>query len=126
MVLELFLISLIMNDKPPLTLEEKHRRDRRYPRCSIKRYVDSPFLNLYNSGNDQALMNCTAVDNRVFRDLLSLFKPVYDTYTVDQSNNIRKLKLSKDGKPRGRTREVDAVACLGLVLFWYRTRGSCA
>jgi hypothetical protein len=36
------------------------------------------------------------------------------------------IKVSRNGKKSGRKRELDAVGCLGLVLHWYRTRGSCA
>eukprot|EP00535_Pseudo-nitzschia_heimii_P000494 CAMPEP_0197173578 /NCGR_PEP_ID=MMETSP1423-20130617/456_1 /TAXON_ID=476441 /ORGANISM="Pseudo-nitzschia heimii, Strain UNC1101" /LENGTH=128 /DNA_ID=CAMNT_0042622413 /DNA_START=610 /DNA_END=993 /DNA_ORIENTATION=- len=36
------------------------------------------------------------------------------------------MALTKNGKPKGRKREIDAIGCLGLVLFWYRTRGSYA
>ena len=39
---------------------------------------------------------------------------------------IRKLKLSANGKPRGRPRLISATGCLALVLYWFRTRGSVA
>jgi len=71
---------------------------------------------------DQALLNCCAVDHKVFRQLLKIFQPVFDGHTVDKkTGRIRKKK-----GPRGRPRELDAIGALGLVLYWYRTRGSCA
>lgn len=33
---------------------------------------------------------------------------------------------TSDGKLYGRKRDLSAVGCLGLVLMWYHTRGSCA
>lgn len=39
---------------------------------------------------------------------------------------IRKVAVTKSGKPIGRTREIDAAACLSLVLYWYGTSGSVA
>ena len=47
---------------PCLSDEDKHRRDKRIPRISIQRYSESPFFYLFGSGNDQALLNCCAVD----------------------------------------------------------------
>jgi hypothetical protein len=85
---------------------------------------------MYHSGNDQALINCCAVDHKVFAELLDLFKPHFDSYTIDRKTRlIRKLKpAALLGKPglKGRPRKIDAVGCLGLVLYWFRTRGSAA
>ncbi len=112
---------------PDLSAEDRQRRDRRVPRISLRRYADSSFLYLFKSGNDQALLNCCAVDHATFRELLALFKPVYDKFTVDgRSNKIRPLVFSANGEPIGRQRDLDAIGALGLVLFWFRTRGSVA
>ena len=52
---------------------------------------------------------------------------MYDFYTFDTDTGlIRKQILQTDGIPYGRNRDMTAVGCLGLVLTWYRTRGSCA
>ena len=46
---------------------------------------------------------------------------------VDETTgSIRKCILTRTGVPKGRKRQVDATCCLGLVLYWYRTRGSVA
>eukprot|EP00536_Pseudo-nitzschia_multiseries_P018894 jgi/Psemu1/57838/gm1.57838_g len=43
---------------------------------------------LYQSGNDQALLNCCGVDHVVFRELLDLSEPVYNSYTVDNNTGL--------------------------------------
>ena len=59
--------------------------------------------------------------------VLALFEPIYNTHMYNRkTGHIKKLKLSPDGVPRGVVRHLDATGCLGLVLFWYQTRGSCA
>ena len=45
---------------------------------------ESPFIHLFGAGDDKALLNCRGVDHGVFRDLLSIFEPVFDRYTVDR------------------------------------------
>jgi hypothetical protein len=62
-----------------LTEEGKQRRDKRYPRAALKFYKDSPFKYLYDSGNDQALLNACGVDHEEFSKLLCLFEPLYQT-----------------------------------------------
>ena len=112
-------------DGPNLSAEDKQRRDKRIPRISIKRYTESPFYYLFQSRNDQSLLNLCAVDHEVFQELLDMFKPVYDKYTVDDSTGIiREVTFTTDGFKQGRQRDLDAIGALGLVLFWYRTRGS--
>ena len=71
------------NKKKP-SLAERQRRDNQKPQISVKRYSESPFLFLFKSENDQVLLNCCAVDHRVFQNLLQLFEPVYNCYTVDK------------------------------------------
>ena len=106
--------------------EERRRRDRRMPRSSIRKYKESPFHYLYNSLNDQSLLNATGCDHRTFNILLMKFQPFYDYYTFDEkSGDIRKKKCFPDGTPRGRKRDMTAVGCLGLVLMWFRTKGAC-
>eukprot|EP00536_Pseudo-nitzschia_multiseries_P003891 jgi/Psemu1/8794/gm1.8794_g len=94
-------------NNPLLGEEDKKRRDRRTPRIAIKRYTQSAFMFLYRSGNDQALLNCCGVDHVVFRELLDLFEPVYNSYTVDKNTgSIRNLKKGKHDVVR--RREFDA------------------
>ena len=106
--------------------EGRRRRDRRMPRIAIRRFKFSSFMHLYSSGNDQALLNATGHDHRSFGMLLSKFKRTYDYYMVDpESGKIRAKQLDNDGLPMGHKRELNALGALGLVLMWYRTRGSC-
>ena len=71
--------------KNKLLLVERRRQDKRTPWISLERYVESPFIFLFKSGNDQGLLNCCAVDHRVFQNLLHLFEPVYNCYTVNKN-----------------------------------------
>ena len=108
--------------RPLLSDEENRRRDRRTPRISLRRYSESSFKYLFNSGNDQALLNCCGVDHRVFRQLLDLFSPVFHAYTFDDATG----QIRKKANTAGRRKHIDDVGCLGLVLYWFRTRGSLA
>ena len=103
-----------------LSTEERRIRDRRYPRCSVAPWAQLPFKFLLDSGNDQAMINATGLTIVAFYELLSVFEPYYYAYTVDEATDkIRKLKLKN-----GRKRELPAAGALGLVLLWFRTRGS--
>ena len=113
--------------KDLLNAQEKKRRDRHIPRAAIKPYKYSSFCHLFLSGNDQALLTATGHDHHSFNQLLQMFRPYYDRYTWDTKlKRIRKKVLDKYGNPKGRQRDMTACGCLGLVLMWYRTRGSCA
>ena len=68
---------------PLLSAEDKKRRDRRTPRIALRRYNLSPFLYMFGSGDDQALLNCCGVDHKVFDELLHMFEPLFDAYTYD-------------------------------------------
>ena len=109
-----------------LSEEETKRRDRRFPRCTVRPYFHSSFLNLFLSKNNQAFINACGHDNKSFNSLLLLFRPYYKYWTVDiYTNKICLKQLFSNGKPMGRDRDMPACGCLGLVLMWYRTRGSC-
>ena len=115
--------------KDLISEEERRRRDRRIPRTALKPYLYSSFRHLLLSGNDQALLNATGHDHTSFSLLLKIFRPYYERYTWDQNLNgggIRKKILDRYGNPKGRKRDMTASGCLGLVLMWFRTRGSCA
>ena len=106
--------------------EEKRRRDRRYPRISLRTFRYSSFYKVYASRCDQALLNATGHDFNSFDNLLRLFAPFYHLYTFDDEIGRIRKKILEDGKPKGRPRDLSACGCLGLVLMWYRTKGSCA
>ena len=115
------------DEEPSLCIEERRRRSKKFPRISLTKYQQSAFRVMFESGNDQALINCCAVDHRVFRELLSLFEPVFVSHCVDPDTGlIKKIKKTNNFLRKGQRCSVDAVGVLGLVLFWYRTRGSSA
>ena len=100
--------------------EEKVRRDRRIPRAALTVFRYSSITYLYNSGNDQALLNATGHDHN---KLLDKFKLYYHFYTCDDNMGIiRRKKLQGNSRPFGRKRGMMACRCLGLILTWYRTR----
>ena len=109
-----------------LNSEGRQRRDRRYPRVSLRRYDESPFKHLFDSGSEQALLNATGVDHLEFGRLLEKFQPLFDSHTLDENTGrIVKKKRTGDGEWfRGRPRSIDATGCLGLVLMWFRTTGA--
>ena len=81
------------SNKKELSPEEQQRRDRRTPQLAIRRYVESSFHHLFYSWFDQALLNCcVGVDHNVFRDLLAIFAPVSNKYTIGLIRTFRLLK----------------------------------
>ena len=125
--LELLLVyyNIVSDDNNnELSLEDRRRWLRRIPRIAIRKYSQSAFKYMFDSGNDQALLNCCGINHRVFCKLVALFEPVFDCHSFDEvTGRVKKLKVSpKRGIPWGRPQEVSATGVLGLVLFWYRTR----
>ena len=109
-----------------LSSEDRQRRDRRIPRCALRKWNFSSFRYLYISGNNQALINATGHDHTSFRKLLRLFSDLYIYWTWDlKTNMIRPKILDVNGYPCGRQRDLSPIGCLGLILMWYRTNGSC-
>ena len=66
--LKLLLYSVVVSDDDDneLSLEDRRRRSRRIPRIAIRKYSQSAFKYMFDSGNDQALLNCCGIDHRVF------------------------------------------------------------
>ena len=81
---------------------------------------------MYHSGNDQAMLNCKALDHKTFAKLLKIFKPYIDSYTMDDEGDIRLLHWTEKGLWKGRKQMIMSCSCLALVLYWYWTRGSVA
>ena len=71
---------------PELSIENKRRRDKRTPRIAIQAYHKSAFYYMFNSGDDQALLNCCGVDHKVFRQLLHLFQPTFENFVLCQKD----------------------------------------
>eukprot|EP00536_Pseudo-nitzschia_multiseries_P002092 jgi/Psemu1/4895/gm1.4895_g len=86
----------------------------------------SPFLYLFNSGNEQSLLNCCGAGHKVFGELLGLFEPIFNSYMINRDTNaIRKWKVNVNGVWSGRKHESNATCCLGLVvLHWFQTQRS--
>ena len=76
--------------------------------------------------DDPALITVTGFDYNAFHKTLELFKPYFDGYTPwtsrSSDSGFKFKRVSTD--KRGRKRIVTAAACLGMVLAWYRFRGS--
>ena len=85
-------------------------------------YKSSPFNYLYDSGNNQALLNCTGFDHEKFKNLFGKFCTRFDNYTFDKLSGFIRPKIMCNGRPR----DLGAIGRLGLVLTWYRTRRSCS
>eukprot|EP00980_Cylindrotheca_fusiformis_P019176 scaffold6507_cov90-Cylindrotheca_fusiformis.AAC.4 len=76
-----------------LNPEGLQRRDRRYPRVTLKSYNESAFKHLFDSGNDQALINATGVDHLEFGRLLQIFEPLFDGHIIDENTGRISEKL---------------------------------
>ena len=92
-LLEIIIFYWVLDEAMALEEEEEIRKspeykvaqqhmDRKTPRISIRRYTESSFLFIFNSGNEQALLNCFEVDHMRFKELLdmtrsSLMCPVF-------------------------------------------------
>ena len=70
--------------KQKLTLANRHLRDKRNPLCALRYCKDSSFRFLYESMNDQALVNMTGFDHHSFNLLLTIFTPYYNAYTYSR------------------------------------------
>ena len=85
-------------------------------------YKLSPFHCLYDSGNNQALLNCTGFDNEKFKFFWIKLSTIFDNYTFDERSGLIRPEIMR----KGRHRNLDAIGGFGLVLIWYRTRGTCS
>ena len=104
-----------------LSAERKRMRSCKIRRGALLPPNRSPFMHLYRSGQDDALVATTGFDHATFNALHDLFKPFFDGYTPYSDNG---LIVPIRRKKKGRRRTASSVTCLGLVLTWTRTRGS--
>ena len=124
MLLELFYwaagYALMAEEEQQLSEEDRRRRDRQMPRIAIWRYSKSPFLYLFESGDNQALLNCCGVNHPTFNEVLHAFEPVFNCHMFDPSSGpIHKVVMTKKGYPKGCKQDMDAVGALGLVMYWF-------
>eukprot|EP00536_Pseudo-nitzschia_multiseries_P019526 jgi/Psemu1/61165/gm1.61165_g len=71
------------DDEDEDSSDEKRLKDERTHRIALYQHHQSTLINLFNSGNKQTLCNCCGVNHKVFCNLLDLFQPVFDIYTLD-------------------------------------------
>ena len=102
-----------------LSRSERRRRSCYIPRCALQRPLASAFVKLMRSEHDGALIQATGLDFSTFFDLHNKFAPVYSKGTPYAFDGVIREKWSK-----GRHRNLNTIAGLGLVLMWTRSRGS--
>ena len=101
---------------------DKQRRDRRIYRIAIQMYNSSHFHYLYDSGNNQALLNYSGFNYEKFKDFWDKLCTRFDNYTFDELSSLIHPKINSEG----RHRNLSTIEGLGLVLMWYRTSWSCS
>jgi hypothetical protein len=101
------------------SLEYRRNNSGTIRRKSLQNPSDSVFWKMYNSKQDDGLIQLCGLDHNAFDHLLCLFKPIYDHHTPHTDNNIQKINRNHNGRPRG----LDATAAMGLVLTWLRSNG---
>ena len=108
--------------------EGRRRRQRNLPRKSLLDPKDSPWAKVYESGDDSALITVTGFDHATFQFMLALLEPLFLQYTPwtgsQDGLKYKRIKYAKGRKRTGRKRKITCVSLLGLVLAWYRFRGS--
>ena len=77
----------------PRTLwhREEKKGSEKTMRVALRYYKKSSFYYLFHSGNDQSLLNCCAVDHRIFRSLLKVFEPVFHEHMACSGPRCRNL-----------------------------------
>lgn len=64
-----------------LSFIARQPRDRRIPRSALKSPNESPFMTLFLSENDQALIAVTALDHHSYQYILNRLTPLYMLYS---------------------------------------------
>lgn len=104
-----------------ISSQAQRRRCMKISRASLLHPSMSAWAKLFGSGVDHSLITVTGLDHCTFRKLLPRFESYYNSYTWrDNSCCI----VPRSGAKNGRRRLIDATACLGLSLMWFRTRGA--
>ena len=88
------------------------------PRASLHSPELSAWEKLYGSGIETALICFTGFDHSSFRYLLEKFESINNTTTPHTVDGKLHLKVSRSG----RTRLLNAAACLVMYLAWTRTQ----
>jgi len=106
-----------------LSDDSKRIRQRRLPRVSLLLPRLSAWRQLYHSKNDQGLITLTGFDFNSFNAVSDKFAPLFNSFSPFRRDEST---ITPKTNRRGKTRQIDAADCLGLVLAWTRTRGSMA
>jgi DDE superfamily endonuclease len=108
-----------------LTAAERRMRNRNLPRNALLDPEKSPWSRVYESKDDPALITVTGFDHNAFAILLGLFEPLFNGYSPWTGSSEDGYKYRRAGnETRGRKRKTNRASCLGLVLAWFRFRGS--
>ena len=102
-----------------------HRcRDRRIPRITLQDPNSSPWVRLFCSNSEQALITFTGLDYRSFNYLNTKFKPLFERYTPYSSSGKIRLRRVVNGVPViCRPLSLDSHGCLGLVCVHLLVQG---
>jgi hypothetical protein len=108
-----------------LSKEGRRRRQRNIPRIALLAPNDSAWQKLFDSKDDGALITVTGFDHRAFNAMHVLFKSLFDRYSpwTEEKPGLYYKKVNMLTK-RGSTRIISSTQCLGLVLAWFRFKGS--
>ena len=80
--------------------------------------MESPWIKLFNAGDDASLIAVTGFDYRGFTHILREFQGLYDTQTPHTQDGM----IHRINSPSGRKRLMDAKDCLGMYLLWSRSK----
>jgi hypothetical protein len=111
---KLSLLTFIIILEVPLQSTRNHSRKIRH--CSLLSPGTSAFMQLYNGGQDDALITMTGLNFSTFHELLAIFSPIFHENTphIDSGSNISQLPYHT----------IDKIIALSLVLVWTWTRGT--
>ena len=129
---DIFLLLLLSNSAQCLnaparfidTLDEegRSRRIRRIPRIALVDPNLSPWVKVYTSGSETAMITFTGLDYPTFNFLAVEFEVLYNMYTPYSRNG--KIILKRQVGRFRRPRSLDSRGCLALVLAYTRTKGA--
>jgi len=107
-----------------LDAQGRLRRCRKLPRRALVEPHLSLWQRLCSSGHDGALIAVTGHDHAAFSSILVEFAPLFNVHSPWTGRHDGTTHKPIKNRFMGRPRKINATACLGLVLAWYRFRGS--
>ena len=100
-----FILSSIVVDamqqnawRNSLTANQRRERSGRFCRAAIQSFDECPFVHLYNSGSNDAMIVMTGLNYEAFERLHGLFETTFLAYTphVGSGSSIRLKKHKKN------------------------------